>query len=55
MTNKIEFSDGYIEENASGYIYVGAVAHEVMAIIRKTKCTLAEFKEVYEKQIASIK
>lgn len=50
------FTDGsYIEENTSGLIYVGIVANEVGHIIRKTGCTLKQFKEVFELEIIKTK
>lgn len=49
---KMIFTDGsYIEENKSGLICVGVVANEVGHIIRKTKCTLAQFKKVFNKEV----
>jgi hypothetical protein len=45
IINKITFTDkSYIEQNTSGLIYVGKVANECGHIIRKTGCSLQEFK-----------
>lgn len=39
----------YIEENASGLIYVGVTANQAAHIIRKTGVDLATFKKAYNK------
>lgn len=44
---RLELTDGYIEEHATGTTYMGATAQECMYIMRKTGANLATFSKAY--------
>lgn len=44
----MSFSDGYIEKNNSGLLFVGVTANECRSIIYKTGATIEVFKKAFD-------